>query len=196
MHNNWNESRKSAIEENRILVEILDNLEEDHGQVLAISNQLTNAVRASAYLNTGDDLNPQWDSVSYQLGMALNFVRYHPIDNAYETLKSGGFNISNNGLRSSITRFYEYDQSVIKTGTEDVESEFKSHFRPFIKKHIFSNGWFVPVDILNQNSEFIREMKKEIASSIGNTSQTLLKVNAYLKTNLELQNKLRAELKE
>lgn len=191
---NWNENRKSAVEENRILTEILNNLIEDEGQVLAISNQLTNVVAGVGYLNAVDASNVNWDSVSYQLGMVLNFVRYHPIDNAYETLKSGGFNISNSDLRSQITRFYEYDQSVVLTGTRDIESEFKSHFRVFIKKHIDNHIWFKPANIINKNSEFIREMKVEIASSVGNSSQTLMKVNAFLETNHRLQAQLKSKL--
>ena len=192
--NNWNESRKSAIEENRILTEILDNLIEDEAQILSISEQLTHAVTGAKYLSHVDPSNVNWDSVSSQLGMVLNFVRYHPIDNAYETLKSGGFNISNPNLRSQITRFYEYDQSVILKGTSDIESEFKSHFRPFVKKYIDNHVWFKPAIILNKNSEFIREMKVEVASSIGNSSQTLMKVNAFVKMNHRLQNQLKTEL--
>jgi hypothetical protein len=193
---NWNDNRKSAIEENRILSEILDNLIEDEAQVLAISNQLTNSVAGAEYLNAVDPSHVNWDSVSYQLGMVLNFVRYHPIDNAYETLKSAGFNISNSKLRSQITRFYEYEQSVILTGTRDIESEYRSHFRSFIKKHIENHVWFKPVIVYNKNSEFIREMKVEIASSVGNRSQTLMKVNAFLETNHLLQDQLKTKLEK
>jgi len=192
--NNWNENRKSDIEERRILTEILDNLIEDEIQVLGISNQLANVVDGANYLSDVDPANVDWDSVSYQLGMVLNFVRYHPIDNAYETLKSGGFKISNSVLRSQITRYYEYDQSMILTGASDIESEFKAHFRPFMKKYIEKHTWFKPAVIYNKNAEFIRAIKTEITSSIGNSSQTLTKVNAYLKKSHQLQDQIKSEL--
>jgi hypothetical protein len=120
--NNWNENKKSIKDQKYVLTEVLKNLEEDAILVDEIIIQRQKAKRAITALQ--DFLNSETnnsDSLQFQLVKLLTFERYFPINNAYEILKSKGLQLSNNGLTTKISRYYDYEQPKMSNSILDIE---------------------------------------------------------------------------
>jgi len=120
--NNWNEKQKSIKDERYVLTEVLKNLEEDAGLVDEIIIQRKKAKRAinalQEFLNSETNNS---DSLQFHLVNLLTFERYFPINNAYEILKSKGLQLSNNGLTTKISRYYDYEQPKMSNSILDIE---------------------------------------------------------------------------
>lgn len=192
--NNWNENRKSESEERKVLSEILDNLKEDEVNILQAERQLANSVRSINALLESDLERISDDSLSRNLALFINFYKYHPIDNAYETLKSSSVSISNNELKIAISRYYEYEQNRARSGLLDVEDQFHRYLVPFARKHIVDFNWLDSATPRQRNSEFYLDLKKELVGAKDNNSQTLLFIQRFIQKNQSLQTQIIAIL--
>lgn len=137
--NNWNEDKKERIIEQKILQELLVDLEISKGDLendLRINerNQATSE-RIKKYLH---DKKPYHDSISYMLLRAQNITQFTPRTSGYENLKSVGLSIiSNDSLRKEITnvfeRFFEYARLEGRVYNERQNSNVD--LSPFTNKH-------------------------------------------------------------
>jgi len=114
--NNWNEHRKERNEEVKMLIELKSDLMESRGELERADRANLKTIhlykRLVAAMQQKKKYNTSLDSAfgSIPLWAAPYFT-----NSAYETLKSKGLDIiSNDGLRTSITKFYNTDISILE----------------------------------------------------------------------------------
>lgn len=192
--NNWNEDRKSRSEEIKILREILANLQEDQANLLDAEAQLANSVKSIEFLTRSKLRALHDDTLAYRLALIINFYKYHPIDNAYETLKASSVTIGNPDLRNAVSRYYEYEQNRTQSGLLDVENQFHRFMVPFARKHIINFSWLERADPRTRDSEFYTDLTIELVGAQDNNGQTLLVLRRLIRSNQELQKMIQEEL--
>lgn len=194
--NNWSENRKIRNEEIKILSEILDNLKEDGMNLLQAEQQITNSLTSINYLINSDLTEISNELLSQNLAQFVTFYKYHPIDNAYETLKSSSVNISNNDLKNAISRYYEYEQNRVQSGILDVEDQFHRFLVPFARKHIKEFEWLTSAVPHSRDRAFYDDLKQELVGAKDNNTQTLQVLRNFIQSNQKLQQTIGDELND
>ncbi|MEO9872231.1 DUF6090 family protein [Ekhidna sp.] len=192
--NNWNENRKARNEEVKILSEIFDNLKEDEVNIVQAENQLKKSVESIGVLLESKLPELDDETLSLNLALFINFYKYHPIDNAYETLKSSSITISDNILKNAISRYYEYEQNRVQSGLLDVENQFHRFLVPFARKHITEFAWLTSATPSARTNEFYLDLERELVGGKDNNSQTLMVLRKFIQSNLDLQHMIKNEL--
>ncbi|MDG1333692.1 MAG: DUF6090 family protein [Crocinitomicaceae bacterium] len=145
--NNWNENRKSAESENKILTEIANGLEKD---IEDIQQNLVGhevGIEACDYFRdaiSGTAKNVRMDTLmSYYIGLTRDYIS---IQNTagYETLKSRGLElIKDDSLRLKIISLYEYDYNILRKMEEEyAEMQFQENYYIEINRSLAPNFQF------------------------------------------------------
>ncbi len=132
--NNWNENRRDAHSENKILTEISNGLEKDlHDIKLNMSGHHI-GISACNYFNKAIMDQPiEMDSLAfYYSKLTRDFISIQNVA-GYETLKSKGLElIQNDSLRLKIIALYEYEYNTLRK-LEEEYSEMQFHTNYFNK---------------------------------------------------------------
>lgn len=129
--NNWNDHRKSAQAENKILTEIYNGLKKDLEDIRLNKMGHDQGIEAIMYFGRLlTDKNVGQDSLFFHY---LNLTRdFTSIQNTtgYQTLKSRGLElIENDQLRSEIISLYEYDYATLRKLEEEYdELQFQNQY--------------------------------------------------------------------
>lgn len=140
--NNWNENRRDALSENKILTEILNGLEKDLNDIKINVIGHENGISACNYFrNAFLGKKIETDSLMFHyFNLTRDFVS---IQNTagYETLKSKGLElIKNDSLRLKIISLYEYDyNSLRKLEEEYTEMQFQENYFKEINEGLAPN---------------------------------------------------------
>ena len=140
--NNWNENRRDARSENKILIEISNGLEKDLGDIkLNYGGHLTGISACNYFRKVLVETNTNTDSLMYHY---FNLTRdYISIQNiaGYQTLKSKGLELINNDtLRLKIISLYEYDYNTLRKLEEEyAEMQFHENYFKEINAAIAPN---------------------------------------------------------
>lgn len=137
--NRWNENRKDALAEQKILREIDNGLEKDLSDMRINIRGHQQGMLAADYwrsLLRGDSV--PMDSLGLKL---VNLTRdFVSIQNTggYQSLKSRGLElIKDDSLRTGIIHYYEFDLATLEKIEEQyAEAEFYEHFNPLIDELI------------------------------------------------------------
>lgn len=140
--NNWNESRRDNLIENKILIEMLHGLEKDMNDVEVNKGGHEAGIDACKYwrdLINNREVN--LDSlVRHYYTLTRDYISIQNIS-GYESLKSKGLElIRDDSLRFEIITLYEYDYTSLKKLEEEYQEMqyFKNYF-PEINKRIAPN---------------------------------------------------------
>jgi hypothetical protein len=108
--NNWNESRKERVIENKILNEIYANMKLDVSNLKFKINETNNFKIANIkVLEHLEKKTPLTDSLKFYYARLNGFGNFRPITVGYENLKSKGVDIiQNDSLRASISELYDF----------------------------------------------------------------------------------------
>lgn len=198
--NNWNENQKSKKDERYVLTEVLKNLEEDAVLVDEIIIQRQKAKNAIFALQKF--VNPEAnhvDSLQFYMANLLTFERYFPINNAYEILKSKGLQLSNDGLTTKISRYYDYEQPKMSNSILDIEVTILQIFNN-------PNGLFRFFSLIKKDERVVVKnpsdpiFKEELSSFLlafqDNNGGTLTKLLIFRDINKNLSQQITNELKE
>lgn len=129
--NNWNDNRKDALSESKILTEISNGLEKDLEDIRLNKNGHTNGIAACEYFRkilVGE--NEDTDStLFYYHYLTRDFISIQNVA-GYETLKSKGLElIDNDSLRLAIISLYEYDYNTLRKLEEEYyEMQFQANY--------------------------------------------------------------------
>lgn len=197
--NNWNENQKSKKDEQYVLTEVLKNLQEDATLVdeIIIHRKKTQTAinNLQKYLSSETDDS---DSLQFHLVYLLTWERYFPINNAYEILKSKGLQLSNDGLTTKISRYYDYEQPKMSRSILDIEetilkifNETNGLFRFF---SFFKRDQGVIVKDPNDQN-FKEELSSILFSFTDNNGGTLSKLIEFRGINASLISEIAEELK-
>ncbi|MGB0390356.1 MAG: DUF6090 family protein [Salibacteraceae bacterium] len=126
--NNWNENRRDARSENKILIEISNGLEKDLADIRLNLYGHKSGISACNYFRNafmGKPVNT--DSLMYHyFNLTRDFVSIQN-EAGYQTLKSKGLElIDNDSLRLKIISLYEYDYNTLRK-LEEEYSEMQFH---------------------------------------------------------------------
>lgn len=129
--NNWNENRKDAHTESKILIEISNGLEKDLEDIKVNVSGHKNGIAACNYFRkvfAGADVKPD-SLMAHYASITRDFVSIQNIA-GYETLKSKGLELlKNDSLRLEIISLYEYDYSTLKKLEEEYfETQFHQNY--------------------------------------------------------------------
>ena len=191
---NWNESKLEFAREQKVLVEILENLKEDLVQLNQAEKQLSGSVESIVVLSSSSVETITDDSLSLHLALFANFYKYYSVDNAYQALKSTGIAIKNNELRNAISRYYEYDQERTASGLKDVELQFVNYLIPFLRKHVKEHVWLETSLPKYRDDNFYNDLRTELISAKDNFEQSLVALRKFIARNEQLQKLIELEL--
>ncbi len=154
--NNWNENRRDAHSENKILIEISNGLEKDLEDIKLNKGGHESGIIACNYFReafAGKEVKVDSLMIHY-FNLTRDFVSIQNIA-GYETLKSRGLELINNdSLRLKIISLYEYDYNILRKLEEEYsEMQFQeSYFKeineslaPHFK--IDENGMIIGIDL-------------------------------------------------
>ncbi len=154
--NNWNDNRRDANSENKILIEISNGLEKDLEDIKLNINGHKSGISACIYfreLFAGNNI--ETDSLMFHyFNLTRDFVSIQNIA-GYETLKSKGLElITNDSLRLEIISLYEYDYNTLRKLEEEyTEMQFQENYFKEINEslapnfNIDSNGNISGIDL-------------------------------------------------
>jgi len=160
--NNWNDNRRDARSENKILTEISNGLKKDLEDIKQnVSGHKVGIAACNYYRNAFVGKNVDADSIMfYYFKLTRDFMS---LQNAagYETLKSKGLElITNDSLRLKIISLYEYDYSILRKFEEEYsEMQFQANYFKEINEelapnfNIDSDGDFVGINVPLKISE-------------------------------------------
>lgn len=153
--NNWNDNRRDAHSENKILTEISNGLEKDLGDIkLNIGGHKTGISACNYFRKAFMGENIETDSLMYHyFNLTRDFLSIQNIA-GYETLKSKGLELINNdSLRLKIISIYEYDYNTLRKLEEEYsEMQFQESYFKEINEElapnfkIDSNGNIIGID--------------------------------------------------
>ncbi|WP_417589174.1 hypothetical protein [Owenweeksia hongkongensis] len=129
--NNWNENRRDAHSENKILTEIYNGLEKDLEDIKLNVGGHKLGIAGCNYFKkvfTGKEVNT--DSVMFHYHyLTRDFISIQNVA-GYETLKSKGLElVENDSLRLKIIGLYEYDYNILRKLEEEYhEMQFQKNY--------------------------------------------------------------------
>lgn len=129
--NNWNDNRRDAISENKILIEIYNGLAKDLADIQLNMGGHKAGISSCNYFKKvflGQNVNR--DSIAFQYHyLTRDFISIQNVA-GYETLKSQGLElIQNDSLRLKIIGLYEYNyQTLRKLEEEYNEMQFQENY--------------------------------------------------------------------
>ncbi|RDK82778.1 hypothetical protein C8D94_1137 [Marinirhabdus gelatinilytica] len=135
--NNWNEENKDNDFENEMLAQIQENLANDKKALNKIKIIFNNAISSSNKILELKRSEENLDSLKYWLADIIQFERFQPITNSYETLKSKGLDkVSNKELRMLLGAYYDDEINHVIKSVGDVEYSFNNDWIPIMKEII------------------------------------------------------------
>ena len=135
--NNWNEEKKDTDFENEMLAQIQENLANDKKALKKIKIIFNNAISSSNKILELKRSEENLDSLKYWLADIIQFERFQPITNSYETLKSKGLDkVSNKKLRMLLGAYYDDEINHVIKSVGDVEYSFNNDWIPVMKEII------------------------------------------------------------
>ena len=135
--NNWNEEKKDTDFENEMLAQIQENLANDKKALKKIKIIFNNAISSSNKILELKSSEENLDSLKYWLADIIQFERFQPITNSYETLKSKGLDkVSNKKLRMLLGAYYDDEINHVIKSVGDVEYSFNNDWIPVMKEII------------------------------------------------------------
>ena len=153
--NNWNENRRDARAETKILIEIRNGLEKDINDVKENMTGHEQGVNACTYFRRvlrEEETNV--DTVrNYYYLLTRDFISIQNTS-GYETLKSKGLElVQDDSLRTSIISLYEYDYNTLKKLEEEYhELQFQANYFQDINQFVAPHLEFDALgDITNLN---------------------------------------------
>lgn len=159
--NNWNEGRKTKIQEREVLLHMKRNLEADILQEKYPNMVLENAMKSTdlvlEYLEKQKSYN---DSLDYYFAWIPAYTIHMANTTAYENLKTIGFDIiSNDTLRENYQRLYSFNYELTKFHRNELAYRNMLEFKSFYKKHFRNFIWHntaTPIDYpsLLESNEF------------------------------------------
>jgi hypothetical protein len=129
----WNDDRKEALAESKILVEILNGIKKDKYDFQLNTFGHQEGIRAIQFWqDVFNGESPSTDSlINHYQAMTRDFISIQN-NSGYETLKSRGFElIKNDSLRTKIISLYEYDYKTLKNLEEEYH-ELQFHENYFV----------------------------------------------------------------
>lgn len=143
--NNWNENRRDAKSENKILTEIANGLEKDLDDIQTNKDGHEFGIAACNYLRKAlTDADVDTDSLmNYYFHLTRDYISVQNTA-GYQTLKSKGMElISNDSLRLQIISLYEYDYNTLRKFEEEYyEMQFQANYFKDINQFIAPNFQF------------------------------------------------------
>jgi len=135
--NNWNQEKKDNDFEYEMLAQIQENLANDKKTLKKIRVIFNNAISSSNKVLELEMKEQNSDSLKYWLADIIQFERFQPITNSYETLKSKGLDkISNKELRMLLGAYYDDEINHVIKSVGDVELSFNNDWIPVLKEII------------------------------------------------------------
>lgn len=199
--NNWNDNRRDALSESKILTEISNGLEKDLEDIKLNVSGHQSGISACNYFRIailGKDVKTDSLLMIHYRNLTRDFVS---IQNTagYETLKSKGLElISNDSLRLKIISLYEYDYNTLRKLEEEYsEMQFQENYFKEINEVVApnfildSNGIVKGIDLplkiqentkntlllylwkIQSNRVFILEYYSDIEEKIGQVKQSI-----------------------
>ena len=147
-------------------------------------------------LNTEESQKTE-DSIKIWLGSIIQFDRFQPLTNAYEVLKSNGFDrISNKQLRFLLGKYYDDESLRMIKSTNDIEIAFNDHWIPILFEETVEFEFKKSVE-LKDYSVLLKSSKERniLKLSRDNYSSGINKIKSGISTIEKIQNLIGKEIK-
>ena len=193
--NNWNENRKSAEIENKILIEISNGLEKDLIDVNINKKGHVLGLNAIEYWNKIiNNENVNIDSIQIQYHRLLrNFISVQNTS-GYESLKSRGLElVKNDSLRLEIISLYEENYSIIKK----IEEEY--HENKFYKNYYKEINSLISSNFIYDNNGDLESFELPLAMSEEDKKEFLsylMKIKSGREFTISIYDNLELKIKE
>ena len=195
---NWNEKRLDRIEERYLLMDLVDNLNLEAEQLrYAIEKQdeqLEGLNRIGEYFDSGSVSKETFrEDVKFLNGYFI----FKPFTSAYETMKSGGLEISDREIKRAILNYYQRAAPTLE-GEVETHSNFATTYFGPIHFEFFYGGpnrdINTPKDI--DDPAFIEAVLNILGPKIRRVTRSLERSEALLEKNRELHALVEQELEE
>jgi len=196
--NNWNENNKSRAFESEMLTQIHENLIKDRLSLDNIISNFENAILSSNKFLEGNWNEQEKDSLKFWLGDIIQFVRFQPLTNAYEVVKSKGLDqIQNKQLRLLIGTYYDDEVSHMIKSIGDIEITFNRDWMPILKTEVeaFKFQDYVEVrdfDIFKNNTA----ARNLLIMNRDNFEGGMHRISNVIKTMVNIQDLITLELRK
>ncbi|WP_445383637.1 DUF6090 family protein [Robiginitalea sp. IMCC43444] len=151
---NWNEDRKKAGKERKLLQQIEQDLMESRNtfERLLLSNNIFR--KSGAYILKELDSNLiVSDSLLFWIRVSKSENDFNPVDTGYQAmLNSGTSEFKNDSLRVVLSNYFEHILPMVKTRNDKLLAIQWNHLNPFMLKH------FKEERILSRESMFYNEV--------------------------------------
>jgi hypothetical protein len=195
--NNLNENKKNNVFEKEILSQIQENLKNDKLVLKQIELNFIKAIASSKKILSAEESEKTKDSIEIWLGAIIQFDRFQLLTNAYEVLRSNGFDrISNKQLRFLLGKYYDDEAIRMIKSTNDIELAFDDRWIPILFEETVEFEFKKSVE-LKDYSVLLKSSKERniLKLSRDNYSSGINKIKSGINTIDEIQNLIRTEIK-
>jgi hypothetical protein len=195
--NNLNENKKNNVFEKEILSQIQENLKNDKLVLKQIELNFIKAIASSKKILSAEESEKTKDSIEIWLGAIIQFDRFQLLTNAYEVLRSNGFDrISNKQLRFLLGKYYNDEAIRMIKSANDIELAFNDHWIPILFEETVEFEFKKSVE-LKDYSVLLKSSKERniLKLSRDNYSSGINKIKSGINTIDEIQNLIRTEIK-
>jgi hypothetical protein len=151
--NNWNENRKEAIVEKKILKSLYNDIDSDiaNMQSMMINDSILISLNKQLINILKDKNSTYHDSMDIMFGCINRYDVFFPQKSAYESLKSQGLDIlKNDSLKLKVVNLYDYQYGLIGE-VMDLKKQIYISTNPIFNKHLSYNN--TSVQILNLDAK-------------------------------------------
>jgi len=195
--NNLNENKKNNVFEKEILSQIQENLKNDKLVLKQIELNFIKAIASSKKILSAEESEKTKDSIEIWLGAIIQFDRFQLLTNAYEVLRSNGFDrISNKQLRFLLGKYYDDEAIRMIKSTNDIELAFDDRWIPILFEETVEFEFKKSVE-LKDYSVLLKSSKERniLKLSRDNYSSGINKIKSGINTIDEIQHLIRTEIK-
>ena len=195
--NNLNENKKNNVFEKEILSQIQENLKNDKLVLKQIELNFIKAIASSKKILSAEESEKTKDSIEIWLGAIIQFDRFQLLTNAYEVLRSNGFDrISNKQLRFLLGKYYDDEAIRMIKSANDIELAFDDRWIPILFEETVEFEFKKSVE-LKDYSVLLKSSKERniLKLSRDNYSSGINKIKSGINTIDEIQNLIRTEIK-
>ena len=196
---NWNQKRLDRIEERYLLEELVDNLNQEaerlkSGGIERQSQQLEGLNRIAEYFDSGTISE---ETFREDLEFLNGYYAYNPFTSAYETMKSGGFGLSDRELKQAILYYYQQEVRILEREVQTNHNFSTNQFAP-IHFQFFYGGPNRDIDTPKDIDDpaFKEAVLHILGPKLRRVTRSLERSETLLEKNRELHALVEQELEE
>jgi arginine deiminase len=180
----------------------LNNLNEDAGQIkFILERRIATQAAVENLLEIMNTKPLDEKGIEKHIAQFLTFERFYPLNNAFEMMKSNGMVVENKNLRTTISRYYDFEQKKVAQSIKDIERVFirivqtENAIRSNLESSNLGTNKIASIKIKNTSDpNFLELLHTELVTFNDNNGTATVRISDFKNHNNHLITMIKKEL--